>query len=335
MDKKEWDEIKKLFDNVIEWYKNRHIYHRIGFILEYNPQKYNIKTLASFLANLKHSQRTKELDSIIKNMVSNIKSESLFYGKKKLSEILFLYNILLEDRRHNNSARFSFADYKQVRTNIGWDQEHIASNQDYEPNEREQKELASDLIELITGNKPKVKETPADLEDTIDQKQVKDKQPSFVYELNLEQGLLNQSEKELCEQLLNILNQTDNQKLSQQELEAIYNTIFLHFNRNKDPLRDHFDSMKNKKEKDFIWNFVLLNSKTNRSYGNHIFAVKRRRILADEFNVYTPVGTRNVFEKVYSSKIEQVLTWTRSDAKTYWADIKRVLRPYVELKDIE
>lgn len=48
-------------------------------------------------------------------MVKNISSKKLFYGNKELSEILFLYNILLEDRRYNDSARFSFADYKQVR----------------------------------------------------------------------------------------------------------------------------------------------------------------------------------------------------------------------------
>ena len=72
-------------------------------------------------------------------MVKNISSKKLFYGNKELSEILFLYNILLEDRRYNDSARFSFADYKQVRKNTGWDQEHVASSQDHEPSESEQK----------------------------------------------------------------------------------------------------------------------------------------------------------------------------------------------------
>lgn len=65
------------------------------------------------------------------------------------------------------------------------------------------------------------------------------------------------------------------------------------------------------------------------------FSCERRRILADEFKVYTPVGTRNVFEKAYSRKIEHFLAWTRTDAKAYWEDIKRVLTPYVQLTDIE
>lgn len=130
------------------------------------------------------------------------------------------------------------------------------------------------------------------------------------------------------------MNQNDDSKLEKAELDTIYEAIFNHFKGREDPLKDDFISVQ-KREKDFIWNFVLLNSKTNRSYGNHIFPVKRRRILADEFNVYTPIGTRNVFEKAYSRKIEHFLAWTRTDAKAYWEDIKRVLNPYVQLTDID
>lgn len=323
---KEWDEIKKLFHLVMEWYENRHLYHRIGFILEYNPS-YNLKTLESILPQLCQSQRIEKLDGIIKDMVKKISSTQLFHRKKEMSEILFLYNILLEDRRYNDTARFSFADYKQVQKNTGWDQEHVASNQDHEPNEKEQKELATDLIELITGNKPKC--------DELEDSSVSDVKNQTQYKLDVTPGLLDDKEDELCKQLLSILNQQEDCKIGKAELDIIYEKIFRHFNGHKDPLREYFKSEPQKREKDFIWNFVLLNASTNRSYGNHIFPVKRRRILADEFKVYTPVGTRNVFEKAYSRKIEHFLAWTRTDAKAYWEDIKRVLNPYVQLTDIE
>ena len=328
--KVEWDNIKILFDLIMEWYENRHLYHRIGFILEYNPD-YNLKRLESILPPLSQSKRIKTLDGIIIDIVKNISSKKLFYGNKELSEILFLYNILLEDRRYNDSARFSFADYKQVRKNTGWDQEHVASSQDHEPSESEQKELAIDLIELITGNKPKLIDiNNKKSSDT----QIKDTKQQMIYELVVAPDSLDANETELCGNLLSILNQNDNSRLENSELDKIYEAIFKHFNGHKDPLKDYFTSVQ-KREKDFIWNFVLLNAKTNRSYGNHIFPVKRRRILADEFKVYTPVGTRNVFEKAYSRKIEHFLAWTRTDAKAYWEDIKRVLTPYVQLTDIE
>ena len=328
--KEKWDNIKVLFDLVLEWYENRHLYHRIGFIIEYSSE-YNLKKLQSLLPPLSQSERIKFLDGIITDIVKNIPSIKLFHGNKELSEILFLYNILLEDRRYNDSARFSFADYKQVRKNTGWDQEHVASSQDYEPNESEQKELAIDLIELITGNKPKL--VDVDSKDSPDP-QVQVTKQQKIYTLVVASGLLDAKETGLCEKLLSILNQNDDNKLNKVKLEEIYDVIFRHFNGHIDPLRESFTSVQ-KREKDFIWNFVLLNAKTNRSYGNHIFPVKRRRILTDEFNVYTPVGTRNVFEKAYSRKIEHFLAWTRTDAKAYWEDIKRVLNPYVQLTDIE
>lgn len=328
--KNEWDKIKNLFELVVEWYENRHLYHRIGFILEYNSG-YNLKRLESCLPSLNQSERIETLDKIIRDTVKNITSRKLFHGNKELSEILFLYNILLEDRRHNDTARFSFADYKQVRKNTGWDQEHVASNQDHEPDENEQKELATDLIELITGNKPKFMNVN---NEESSGSQVQDAKKQTKYELDVVPNLLDAEEAKLCEQLLSILNQQVDTKLEKNELDKIYEAIFKHFNGHKDPLKDYFISVP-KREKDFIWNFVLLNAKTNRSYGNHIFPVKRRRILADEFKVYTPVGTRNVFEKAYSRKIEHFLAWTRTDAKAYWEDIKRVLNHYVQLTDIE
>lgn len=314
--KEQWDGIKNLFDLVMEWYENRHLYHRIGFIIKFT-KGYGLKKLQTLLPPLSQSGRIAKLDEIIKDTVKDIQSAKLFHGNKELTEILFLYNVLLEDRRHNDTARFSFADYKQVEKDKGWDQEHVASSHDHEPDEKEQKELAKDLIELITGNKP----VHADDE-------------AKKYMIEVAPGLLDGEETALCEQLLSILNQEDDNGLSRKDLEKIYESIFKHFKGDVDPLKDSFATV-DKREKDFIWNFVLLNAGTNRSYGNNIFPVKRRRILADEFDVYTPVGTRNVFEKAYSRKIEHFLAWTRTDAKAYWEDIKRVLNPYVQLKDIK
>ena len=317
--KQQWDEVKSLFDLVLEWYEDRHLYHRIGFVLEYNS-KYTLKKFQDILPSLSQSGRVAKLDEIIRDTVGKIKSTQLFHKNPCLSEILFLYNILLEDRRHSDTARFSFADYKQVRKNTGWDQEHVASSQDFNPDEKEQRELANDLIELITGNRPILVKGD---EITPDR-----------YELACEQTSLDEEEQSLCKQLLSILNQKDNNKLDSEKLSGIYDAITKHFNSDKDPLNGNFSNPK-KREKDFIWNFVLLNAKTNRSYGNHIFPVKRRRILADEFQVYTPVGTRNVFEKAYSRKIDHFFAWTRTDAKAYWADIKRVVYPYVQLTDLQ
>lgn len=146
----EWRKVKELYDTLNEWYADRHLYHRIGYILEYCAD-HTVCTLAQELKPLNRTDRIDFLDEIILQNVSTITSKQLFYKSDKLSRILFLYNILLEDRRYNQTARFSFADYKHIRKNLGWDQEHIASHIDYEVKEKDRIMLGKELIEFITG----------------------------------------------------------------------------------------------------------------------------------------------------------------------------------------
>lgn len=320
--RQKWTDVKELFDTLNEWYNYKPVYHRVGFILEYVANE-NILSLRGKLDGKKHSERIKSLDNIITEELSKIKSQQLFYGKAQMSEILFFYNILLEDRKVSDNARFSFADYKEIYKNKGWDQEHVASHTDFSVDDKKAKQLASDIIELIVGEQP-----------TINDK--------GWYFIDYKTYSLDEEEKNLCEMALRILNTStqsedkNSENIVQNEEETdiakLYELVQEHFKSDE----DEFDTVtlldgKTKEEKDFIWNFVLLNAGTNRSYGNNIFPVKRRRILQDEFNIYTPIGTRNVFEKAYSRKSDQILYWSKTDAKSYWDDLKSVLSSYVQL----
>lgn len=318
--KGKWLEAKSLFDTLTEWYRDKKLYHRIGYILEYAPGE-TVLTLKEKLDGKKHRERIECLNGIIRENVKNISSTKLFHGRKELSQILFLYNILLEDKRIADNARFSFADYKGVRKNSGWDQEHVASNTDFAPDPKKQIELAMDIIELITGYMPQ-------------------KDENTGYHLCGE-CLLDDKEKEICDYAIKLLNKVDFEdysKLSDEEMKQrkeniqdLYNSVVDYFETDSDGFGLSMVGNKEVEEKNFIWNFVLLNSSTNRSYGNSIYPVKRRRILQDEFNVYTPVGTRNVFEKAYSKKINQIMCWTKTDALAYWKDLQTVVSPYVKL----
>lgn len=114
--RKKWTEVKELFDTLNEWYNYKPVYHRVGFVLEYVASE-DVLSLRSKLDGKKHSKRIEILDGIIKEELHKIKSQQLFYGKAQMSEILFFYNILLEDRRISDNARFSFADYKEIYLN--------------------------------------------------------------------------------------------------------------------------------------------------------------------------------------------------------------------------
>jgi hypothetical protein len=67
-----------------------------------------------------------------------------------------------------------------------------------------------------------------------------------------------------------------------------------------------------------IGNLTLLDAATNRSYGNAIFPVKRKTIIAlDKVGRFVPLCTKNVFLKYYSHTVDRMLVWDRPDAEAY------------------
>ena len=103
-------------------------------------------------------------------------------------------------------------------------------------------------------------------------------------------------------------------------------------------------------EKNRIWNYALLDSSTNRSYGNAIFSAKRRVIISKDqgrlipvprvlkngkisvdkeskyaTSSFVPPCTKQVFMKYYSSAIGKSNYWTKADAEAYKNDIDSCL----------
>ncbi len=106
-------------------------------------------------------------------------------------------------------------------------------------------------------------------------------------------------------------------------------------------------------EKNKIWNFTLLDSSTNRSYGNAIFPAKRKVIIGKDqgkkFNsstidengqivlgsaenspsAFIPPCTRYVFLKYYNTASFDPNVWTRNDAEAYKDNIIEVLKDFL------
>lgn len=85
--------------------------------------------------------------------------------------------------------------------------------------------------------------------------------------------------------------------------------------------------------KNSLKNYVLLDSKTNRSYKNAIFPVKRSIIAKKDMgtaergksSAFIPPCTKNVFMKYYSSIYINPTVWTKEDANNYLKDIERMV----------
>ena len=105
-------------------------------------------------------------------------------------------------------------------------------------------------------------------------------------------------------------------------------------------------------EKNKIWNYTLLDSSTNRSYGNAIFSSKRRIIIGkdkgkwisapkltkdgklemteekDAPSAFVPPVTKHIFLKYYSSTVGDNNYWTKEDAESYKRNILETLKEF-------
>lgn len=80
-----------------------------------------------------------------------------------------------------------------------------------------------------------------------------------------------------------------------------------------------------------LGNLTLLDERTNRSYGNAIFPIKRKTVIArDRIGDFVPLCTRNVFLKYYSTRVDRMLDWTRDDVVAYTGAIVDTLTRFFE-----
>lgn len=158
------------------------------------------------------------------------------------------------------------------------------------------------------------------------------------------------------EWLINVYHSTD--KCVQQKILAFFNDSdklteenrTMLFNEIKESLGPDFEhGEKSASQKNLINNYCLLDSSTNRSYGNAIFSAKRRIIIGKDQGKYygipqltkhnrlvvpedteaasafVPPCTRQVFMKYYSSMMTYANYWTEQDAEAYENDIDNCL----------
>ena len=88
---------------------------------------------------------------------------------------------------------------------------------------------------------------------------------------------------------------------------------------------DVSDEVKNR-----IGNLTLLDSSTNRSYGNSLFCTKRRVIIERmQKGVFVPFGTQYIFYKFFDKTGTNRSQWTQDDMSKYQNYIFEMLRDYL------
>lgn len=129
-----------------------------------------------------------------------------------------------------------------------------------------------------------------------------------------------EQEQELLSEIKDLLLRMGNKKgdAYQQDFKELFAKIQKYFGEDKDL-----------QEVNALGNLTLLDSKTNRSYGNRPFVLKRQRIVQnDKEGVFTPIATKNVFLKYYSHHATDILVWQDKDAEDYMQSIQELLSYY-------
>lgn len=86
--------------------------------------------------------------------------------------------------------------------------------------------------------------------------------------------------------------------------------------------------------KNNIGNLTLLDSATNRSYGNSLFITKRKTIINRMKNgIFVPVSTSYVFMKLFDDEGTRRTLWTEADMKSYQEYICKELYNYLNIEE--
>lgn len=124
---KNWKEIKDYFQRFNEWYSERDLYHKIGYLISINAT--SIRELYKKSSQVPKTQFRIYLDDLIKDNLKNVSFEELQYGDKNVKKILLLYNILTMLSNTVDNSYFPFDIFKNAK----WDIEHITSVKDTIP----------------------------------------------------------------------------------------------------------------------------------------------------------------------------------------------------------
>ena len=254
-----WQTIKKYFQTLEEWFSDRELYHKIGFLITSGT---NLKDI---LKNKNSKTKLQFLDFLNKEILSKIDVviEELEYGNGKVRPILLFHNIQTMLNNKEETNRFPFDRYKKER----WDVEHISAIAEEMPKtEQHQKDWLNEVKKHILDN-------PILLEKT--------------------------------------------KTYNKDNFEDIFKGVLNYFSENS-----HEDV-------NDISNLVLLDARTNRSYKNAVFPVKRNTIIEREKEgTFIPICTKNVFMKFYSNSVNQMTFWGDTDREKYLSDIINTINTY-------
>ena len=293
-----WNEINRTFLILKDWYEERELYHKIGYLIasgykslkdiydlanRRNGQEDIFDLLNKNSEGMTKSQFKCELDGLIRKSVKIDKNYGeLSYQKpndyKKISRLLLLFNVVSVDKL-GNGQRFPFDKFKST-VGGAWSLEHIHAQNS------EGLKTVKEWHEWLRLQLP------------------------YVVRLAPDETQLIETMKK----------QIDNEKLDKDDFEKTQAVVFEKLSR------------KPAETKHTISNLALLRTDANAALNNSTFAVKHGKIIEmDRQGKFIPYCTKMVFLKYYNDSDDNSLYfWDDGDRKTYITKMNETLKDYLE-----
>ena len=301
-----WMEIKYYFMQLAEWHRNRYLFHLIGFLIHQGVGVDELKSDAKSFASkedFRGALRARIFRAIFAGHQLNVfpdreeletfikeRLEDWTYGyrSRHIHSILLLFNVASLVRNPAANLRFQFDKYK----NDQWDLEHIKSVMSDMPRRAdEQKAWLINILAYFLGDG--FSNDSAWLSDQISG------QPSKRIRV-------------ICSYAASAL---ESSPFDQREFERVYSATLQFFKEAQETGAD-----------DSIANLALLDARTNRSYQNAVFPIKRNRIIdLDKRGSFVPLCTKNAFLKYYSNRVDNMMFWSEEDRDYYFSAIVETL----------
>lgn len=290
----EWLRIKQTFMMLEEWFEDRTLYHIVGFLIAQGMDVAKICELSLHTTKSDFERKLRKeifIRTIGDEDIDALSPEALL---RRVSERL----AELEYGRHSPSIR-SLLLLFNLATLLG----SPRSNLRFQFDSFKSGEWDIEHVRSIASSRP------MRLHDQ-------------VHWLNLCAGYLEaQKQGDKVKQIRQLLKgihsfiKRSKKDHSDEAFEALYKKLLAFFQENDEAPTDHG-----------IFNLTLLDKRTNRSYKNAVFAVKRKALLdLDQSGIFVPLCTRNVFLKCYSPQADNVMFWSKDDREAYQAELTRSL----------
>lgn len=329
-----WEKVKEIFQTLQAWFDDKELYHYIGFLICIGKSVNRIyrqwtryATKLAFRENylmkvIKESIRYKDIENTVYEVDAEVPQEFKGGVKQNCRPILLLHNlqtvinqnnVLAENKKYREGVFYKFPFH--LYKSEDWDVEHIDSNTENKLNDiQSQREWLLNAYFGLQGEA--FKEIRKNIKDFFEKFTGKNYEKS---------------------------EDPDKQKARNERFEELRSSI--------DDINGNIRLSQIEKNK--IWNFALLDSSTNRSYGNAIFPAKRRVIIGkdqgkrffpptvDENGAiveckvqegqssFIPPCTKSVFLKYYNAASSDFNTWNKEDAIAYMNNIKDTLKEFL------